>query len=74
MQYAATISIMGIEEVAVVLPLKAVPAFDPDNPPRNAYLVPEEVGQGWIKQEDGSFIAPPEQPPLDPSSLKTETS
>lgn len=60
MHYAATLSVMGIEEVAVVLPLEAVPAFDPDNPPPNAYRVEKEVQPGWIRQEDGSFKPPPE--------------
>lgn len=28
-------------------------------------LVPDEVEQNWIKQEDGTFVAPPEpEPPV----------
>lgn len=58
MRYANTILIGGLETVAVVLPLSAVPQFDPANPPQpNTYAVPDEVEVGWVR-EGGAFVAP----------------
>ena len=69
MKYANTfINNAGVEVVATVLPLSAVPFFDPKSPPQeNTYGVPDYVQVGWAKQPDGSFapyVAPiptPEQ-------------
>lgn len=59
MKYASTFTDNGVERIVVILPLSAVPGFDPDNPPQqNTYGVPEEVQIGWIKQ-GAQFIAPP---------------
>lgn len=56
MNYANTYIRGGVETVAVVLPLSAVPGFDPENPPQaNTYGVPDDVQVGWEKQPDGSF-------------------
>lgn len=60
MKYASTFVSNGVERVVVLLPLSAVPGFDPENPPQeNTYSVPDEVQIGWIKQ-GGQFISPPE--------------
>lgn len=45
----------GIEVVAAILPLDLVPLFDPDNPPPHAYIVPDNVEQGWQRAIDGTF-------------------
>lgn len=59
MKYASTYTENGVERVVVILPLSAVPGFDPANPPQeNTYGVPDEVQLGWIKQ-GGQFVAPP---------------
>lgn len=56
MKYASTFVYPDeAERVVIVLPLTAVPGFDPENPPARAYLVPDEVEVGWEKQSDGSF-------------------
>lgn len=58
MKYASTFTHDGTERVVVLLPLSAVPGFDPANPPQeNTYAVPDEVQLGWIKQ-GGQFVAP----------------
>lgn len=59
MKYAATRFLNGVETVIVVLPLSLVPGFDPENPPQaNTYGVADDVEVGWVKQSDGSFLAP----------------
>lgn len=58
MKYANTVINNGVEVVLVTLPLEMVPAFDPDQPPPQAYAVSDEVSPGWIKQPDGTFRAP----------------
>lgn len=59
MKYASTTTENGVERIVVILPLYAVPGFDPANPPQeNTYGVPDEVQLGWIKQGD-QFVAPP---------------
>ncbi len=59
MKYASTYTENGVERVVVILPLSAVPGFDPANPPQqNTYGVPDDVQIGWIKQ-GGQFVAPP---------------
>ena len=58
MKYANTVINNGVEVVLVTLPLEMVPAFDPDQPPPQAYAVADEVSPGWIKQPDGTFRAP----------------
>lgn len=55
MKYASTMITNGIERVVLVLPLSAVPAFDPGTPPPQTYAVPDDVQVGWAKQADGSF-------------------
>ena len=70
MKYANTfINNAGVEVVATVLPLSAVPFFDPKNPPQeNTYGVPDYVQVGWAKQPDGAF-APYEPPKAVPKSV-----
>ena len=70
MKYANTfINNAGVEVVATVLPLSAVPFFDPKSPPQeNTYGVPDYVQVGWAKQPDGSF-APYEAPKAVPGSV-----
>ena len=58
MKYANTVINNGVEVVLVTLPLEMVPAFDPGQPPPQAYAVADEVQPGWIKQPDGTFRAP----------------
>lgn len=59
MKYASTITDNCVERIVVILPLSAVPGFDPANPPQeNTYGVPDEVQLGWIKQ-GGQFVASP---------------
>ena len=58
MKYANTVINNGVEVVLVTLPLEMVPAFDPGQPPPQAYAVADEVQPGWIKQSDGTFRAP----------------
>jgi len=58
MKYANTVINNGVEVVLVTLPLEMVPAFDPSQPPPQAYAVDDEVQPGWIKQPDGTFRAP----------------
>ena len=58
MKYANTVINNGVEVVLVTLPLELVPAFDPDQPPPQAYAVDDAVQPGWIKQPDGTFRAP----------------
>ena len=58
MKYANTVINNGVEVVLVTLPLEMVPAFDPDQPPPQAYAVEDAVQPGWIKQPDGTFRAP----------------
>ena len=66
MKYASTFTDNGVERIVVILPLSAVPGFDPDNPPQeNTYGVPDEVQLGWIKQGT-QFVAPP-PPPIRPA-------
>lgn len=56
MKYANTAMLDGVERVITVLPLDAVPGFDPQNPPQsNTYGVADDVQVGWVKQTDGSF-------------------
>ena len=57
MKYANTfINNAGVEVVATVLPLSAVPFFDPKSPPQaNTYGVADDVEVGWEKQSDGTF-------------------
>lgn len=58
MKYASTFTDNGVERIVVILPLSAVPGFDPANPPQeNTYGVPDEVQLGWIKQ-GGQFVEP----------------
>lgn len=63
MKYASTyINEHGHEIVCVVLPLEAVPDFDPGNPPQqNTYGVSDDVDVGWVRNSGGSFTpyAPP---------------
>jgi hypothetical protein len=60
MKYASTAIIKGLERVVVLLPLEAVPLFDPENPPQECtYGVPDEVQVGWVKDGDDIFIPPP---------------
>ena len=70
MKYANTfINNAGVEVVITVLPLSAVPFFDPKSPPQeNTYGVPDYVQVGWAKQPDGSF-APYEAPKAVPKSV-----
>jgi hypothetical protein len=64
MKYANTIIKNNLETVAVVLPLEAVPLFDPENPPQpNTYGVPDDVRVGWIK--DGDIFIPPPPPTIE---------
>jgi hypothetical protein len=64
MKYASTAIINGLERVVVLLPLEAVPQFDPENPPQaNTYGVPDEVQVGWVK--DGDTFIPPPQPTIE---------
>lgn len=58
MKYANTfINNAGVEVVATVLPLSAVPFFDPKSPPQaNTYGVPDDVEVGWEKRPDGTFV------------------
>jgi hypothetical protein len=49
MLYANTAYADGRETVVTVLPLSAVPGFDPANPPPCAYPVPDDVQPGWTK-------------------------
>jgi len=48
MKYVNTSHINNRETVVVVLPLSAVPHFDPDNPPPGAYCVGDDVQKGWV--------------------------
>jgi hypothetical protein len=58
-KYANTIIKNNLETVATVLPLEAVPLFDPENPPQpNTYGVPDDVQVGWVKEGD-VFVPPP---------------
>lgn len=58
MRYANTADVLGIETVVTVLPLSAVPQFDPAKPPQpNTYAVPDEVEVGWVKE--GNVFVPP---------------
>ena len=60
MKYASTMTNNGREVAVVVLPLEAVPLFDPLNPPQpNTYGVPDEVEVGWVRNLDGSWSPPP---------------
>lgn len=60
MKYASTMLVAGVETVVVVLPLSAVPLFDPENPPQeNTYGVSDEVQVGWVKNVQGGFEPPP---------------
>ncbi|MGL6245655.1 hypothetical protein [Pseudomonas sp.] len=63
MKYANTALIDGCETIVTLLPLDVVPLFDPESPPQpNTYGVPDEVQLGWIKNTDGTFVAPPAAP------------
>lgn len=69
MKYASTFIHGTIERVEVILPLSAVPGFNPLNPPQpNTYGVPDEVQVGWVKVGDG-FVAPPPVSPSVPVSV-----
>lgn len=60
MKYASTMMIEGTETVVVVLPLAAVPFFDPASPPQdNTYAVPDNVQVGWVVDGAGGFVTPP---------------
>jgi len=57
MQYVNTALINGFETVVTVLPLDAVPGFNPDIAPQsNAYIVDNIVQVGWVLQND-IFVA-----------------
>jgi hypothetical protein len=59
MKYANTIKLDdGREIILVVLPLTSVSAFDPGNPPEQAYQVDDEVQPGWQRTPDGGWAAP----------------
>lgn len=60
MRYASVMDVGGTETVAVVLPLSAVPLWDPRDPRPGTYLVPDEVCKGWIRRGD-TFVPPPPQ-------------
>lgn len=69
MKYAATDLINGVETVVMVIPLGAVPGFDPTNPPQeNTYGVADAVQVGWIKQGAG-FVQPPVVDPVIPPPI-----
>jgi hypothetical protein len=64
MKYANTAIVNGLERVVMVLPLEAVPQFDPENPSQECtYGVPDEVQVGWVK--DGDTFIPPPPPTID---------
>ena len=67
MKYASTQIVAGNEIVITTLPLSLVPQFNPANQHPFTYGVADEVQAGWIKQADGSFIAP--TPSSIPSSV-----
>lgn len=67
MKYASTQIVAGNEIVITTLPLSLVPKFNPDSPHPFTYAVADDVQAGWVKQEDGSFIAP--TPTSIPSSV-----
>jgi hypothetical protein len=57
MNYASTAMAQdGTEAIAVILPLDAVPLWDPQNAPQGTYLVPDDAAPGWVRQSDGSFV------------------
>lgn len=59
MKYASTINNNGVETIAVVLELDAVPGFDPENPLQsNTYGVNDDVEIGWVADGAGSFVPP----------------
>jgi len=69
MQYASTFTHDGTERVVVLLPLSAVPGFDPANPPQeNTYVVNDNVQIGWVKI-NGEFVAPPPTVPTVPAAV-----
>lgn len=69
MNYANTLESNGREVVVTLLPLSAVPGFNPMNPPQaNAYAVPDEVQLGWVKVGD-RFVEPPPVDPVVPASV-----
>lgn len=50
MKYASTYTDRGIEVVLTVLPLSAVPQFDPETPVQpNTFGVPDVVEIGWVR-------------------------
>lgn len=70
MKYASSIMHDGVETIVVVLPLSAVPFFDPENPPQpNTYAVADAVDVGWIKDASGRWVPPSEPPPPSPADL-----
>jgi len=71
MNYANTITKNGVETIAVILPLSAVPLFNPDKPPQpNTYGVPDEVQVGWVK--DGDVFVPPPPAPEPPPPTREQ--
>lgn len=67
MKYACSATFNGVESLVVVLDLSAVPQFDPDAPPVNAYAVPDDAQPGWIVTHGAdssvAFTPPPATPP-----------
>jgi len=67
MKYASTtknnINGTDYESVVVVKQLSEVPGWNPDEPVEGTYLVPDDVGIGWVF-DAGRFVPPP--PPLPP--------
>jgi hypothetical protein len=49
MKYACTAIRHARETAVMVLPLSAVPGFDPERPHPDTYGVPDEVEAGWIR-------------------------
>lgn len=59
MKYANTAMTDIGERIITVLPLSAVPGFNPLAPPQpNTYCVPDDVQVGWIADGHGGFVSP----------------
>lgn len=59
LKYASTAEKNGVETIVVVLPLAAVPGFDPNNPMQpGTYGVPDNVQVGWVRDGNGGWVEP----------------